>query len=140
MDTKQCSKCKQFKSISEFHRNRSTKDGHQNQCKICFKYHLITEKSRAYRRRYRKSEKGKFVNLKSMKRFYTRHPERRKAGNAINNAIQVGKLPRPDSLQCYYCPAQAQEYHHHLGYEPKRWLDVIPVCRKCHQKCKRKIA
>ena len=32
---KYCSKCKQFKPYEDFSRNRTTKDGHQYQCKAC---------------------------------------------------------------------------------------------------------
>ncbi len=34
---KQCYKCKTEKELSEFHKNSSRKDGHQNYCKICAK-------------------------------------------------------------------------------------------------------
>ena len=35
-DLKICSHCKQEKSISEFYKNRNSKDGHTGQCKTCF--------------------------------------------------------------------------------------------------------
>ena len=35
------------------------------------------------------------------------------------------------TLQCS-CGQQAKHYHHHKGYTKKHWLDVIPVCTKCH--------
>lgn len=37
MKTKQCTKCNQIKSLSEFHKNKSYKDGHQSWCKECYK-------------------------------------------------------------------------------------------------------
>lgn len=88
--TKRCSKCKQSKPISEFYKNRSTKDGLDNECKICRskrlkeynqteqgkavsrratkKYHK-TDKGKAEKKRYRQSEKGKASNLKWSKKY-----------------------------------------------------------------------
>lgn len=37
MGTKYCSKCKQSKVLSEFHKNRQAKDGLQYRCKTCSK-------------------------------------------------------------------------------------------------------
>lgn len=37
MDTKRCSTCKEIKPLSEFHKNKSTKDGLQKSCKNCMK-------------------------------------------------------------------------------------------------------
>jgi len=108
--------------------------------------------------RYRQSEKGKATaaryeqsqKCKAARKLYrTQHPEKRKAThkcyiarhpgqlkakNAVAYAVRVGKLPPVNTLQCHYCPTQAEHYHHHKGYEPKFWLDVIPVCNKCHGK------
>ena len=66
--TKRCSFCKQTKSLDEFSRNKTSKDKHHNQCKVCKNkgnsaYHQ-TEKGRRYGREYmrkrRKTKKGKF--------------------------------------------------------------------------------
>ncbi len=46
---KRCSRCKQSQSLSEFHRNRCNRDGHQSFCKECAR-----ERSRGYRERYTK--------------------------------------------------------------------------------------
>jgi len=96
------------------------------------KYHQ-TEKGKKTiqkaRRRYYKSEKSKAYQ----KQWYLKHPKQLKAKHAVENAIKTGKLPKVDSLQCA-CGNQAAEYHHHKGYAPEHWLDVIPVCKKCHSK------
>lgn len=36
-DVKACSHCKETKALTEFHRNRAVRDGHQNMCKSCRK-------------------------------------------------------------------------------------------------------
>lgn len=139
-----------------------TKDGHVNDCKVCdykkTRKYILTEKgkivNRESKRRYKKSEKGKATQQRyqqseknkaarrrfkqsekgraNYKQYYSRYSERHKARIAIRRAIATGKLPRPDSLQCHYCPAQAREWHHYKGYAPKFWLKVIPVCIPCH--------
>ena len=103
--------------------------------------YLRTEKGKVAQRRYRQSKKGKFTikrfqqtdKMKTAQRkYYLKYPERRKARSAVDWAIRSGKLPRPDSLQCHYCNCLAKEYHHYKGYKPEYWLDVVPVCMKCH--------
>ena len=143
--TKRCSCCKQFKPLSEFHKRNNRKGGHRYDCKVCnlkrIKEYLQTKKGKSIReiyrqskenktaqKRYKQSKKGKAAD----KRFRTRHPEQSKARNAVMIAIRVGKLPRPNTQLCHYCPKPAQQYHHHKGYEPEYWIDVVPVCIKCH--------
>lgn len=172
--TKKCPKCQTIKSISEFHKCKSTYDGVLCHCKSCRRAYRQSDRGKVSEKRYRQSEKGKANNHKAgkkhrktekgkitnrksvrkyqstekgkvvrreaLKRFFARNPNQYKAKNAVNNAVRDGKLPRPNTRICHYCPNPAQQYHHWHGYEPEHWLDVIPVCRECHQKCKKKIA
>ena len=123
--TKRCSKCKDFKQLSDFYKHSSKKDGFQSYCKSCQRIYNQTEKVKAYQILYGQTKKGKARN----KRFNTHHPNQIKAKNTVNNAIQAGKLPRPDTLFCTYCYEMAQHYHHPDYSKP---LKVIPLCRKCH--------
>ncbi len=82
----------------------------------------------AAHRRYRRTDKGKAA----MVRAHRRHPERVAARHAIKNAVRRKELPPPTDCTCK-CGRQAAHYHHHHGYSPEHHLDVIPVCRKCHQ-------
>lgn len=162
--SKQCHTCKQIKPITEFYKHSETKDLHFSKCKTCcLKYakeYRQSEKGKAYQKRYQQSEKGKIIRYKAWsryaatekgkaarkcyrqskegkvitKRYHVRHPERDKAHHAVNHAIRAGRLLRPNTLQCHYCPAQAKQYHHWHGYEPEHWLDVVPVCIPCHNK------
>ena len=155
--SKRCYKCKQFKPLSEFSKDRNRKDGFQNCCKSCIRAYRQSERGRAVNRKaevkYVKTPKGKAVQCKgkakyrkspkgkaTTKRYFTRNPNYVKANHAVNNAITAGRLPRPDSLQCHYCFRDAQQYHHWHGYESEHWLDVVPACVECHSKCKREIA
>lgn len=111
------------------------------------KTYQATEKSRKSHRiaifKYDHSNKGRicqsrhrrtdiFKNTQSKYRKY--NFQKLKARSSVNVAIKKGELPRPNTLLCNYCPNQAEDYHHHKGYAPEYWLDVIPVCKKCHKK------
>lgn len=56
-----------------------------------------------------------------------------RAKRAVNNAILRGRFPRIATRQCADCGGQAQQYHHE-SYKPEHWLDVIPLCIRCHKK------
>lgn len=131
---KTCIKCHQEKSLPEFNKAKTCKDGHRTDCRVCrlkyLKEYNQTNKAKDSRKCYRQTEKGKAAN----KRYYLRYPERCKAKSAVSYAIEIGKLPRTNILQCHYCPNKAKEYHHHKGYSFKHWLDVIPICISCHRK------
>lgn len=51
---KLCTKCKSFKSLSDYHKNRSRPDGHQEWCKECLLPMFRTPKRREYARLYYK--------------------------------------------------------------------------------------
>ena len=138
--TKRCSKCKDFKPLSEFYRNRTRKDSHKAYCKTCSKKYGHSKNGKTDQKRYNQSKKGKVNRRKNTRLFRIRHPVHIKAKNAVNHAIAAGKLLRPDTFQCSYCTNIAKQYHHHKGYEPKYWLDVVPTCLDCHRKCHRRIA
>jgi len=98
------------------------------------KYHK-TAKGKNTQKRYEQTEKGKATRRLAIKRFVVRNPNYHKARHAVSNAIRDGKIPRPDTLHCYCCKEKAEQYHHWNGYEPEHWLDVWPVCIKCHSGC-----
>lgn len=56
-----------------------------------------------------------------------------KARSAVSGATRYGRLPRASTMTCSLCGTSAQEYHHHRGYEQEHWLDVEPVCIRCHR-------
>lgn len=102
--------------------------------KAAKKAYYQSEKGKQVTKRYLQSEKGKVKTRKAAKNWQLKYPEQIKAQQAVKRAIKKGKLPHPGTLQCHYCPNQAKDYHHWHGYEPEHWLDVIPVCKKCHNK------
>lgn len=67
------------------------------------------------------------------KEYYKRNPEKTFARKKCWYAVKTGKLPRPDTLPCIRCGKTAEQYHHHNGYDRAHVLDVVPVCRLCHE-------
>jgi len=56
---------------------------------------------------------------------------KRAAHKAVEGQVRASKLPWIGSLTCK-CGYPATSYHHYLGYAPEHWLDVEPLCGKCH--------
>lgn len=69
---KTCPKCKQEKSVSEFHRDKNRKDGYTSLCKSCKKgYHQEyerSEKCKKVRQKYAQTPKGKLIHRKIWQR------------------------------------------------------------------------
>lgn len=68
----------------------------------------------------------------------TKDDLKRKARQAVYNAVRSGQLIRPDT--CPKCNSKEKIVaHHHKGYEEKYWLDVEWLCYTCHLKSHDKI-
>ena len=138
---KQCFKCKRHLELFEFYKHSMMADGHLNKCKSCTKQD--SENRRKYkeqdinwvlseRKRHReKSRKyrsdGKNVNKSNLqnKKWCEENPEKRKAHNAVKNALRSGKMHRHP---CCICGNKAQA--HHEDYSKP--LDVIWLCSRHH--------
>lgn len=122
--TKRCARCKLNKSSSDFSFERTSRDGLQGYCKSC-KSLIVSIWS--------KTREGKASKRKADARQRAKNPHKIKARNAVNRAIRQGRLRPPTTLKCAYCDDHpGNQYHHHLGYDPEHWLDVIAVCIPCH--------
>lgn len=55
------------------------------------------------------------------------------AQNAVNAAVAAGKLPRIKTVSCQDCGEMSGVYHHE-SYEKCNWLNVVPLCHKCHRR------
>ena len=60
------------------------------------------------------------------------HPNRVKARILVNLNVRKGILPHVTTLKCIDCGNNAEQYDHHKGYDKKNWLNIQPVCMKCH--------
>lgn len=74
MKTKICSKCKIEKPLSEFHKDKSRKDGHISICKMCIK--LTIAKNNKQRKIY--FQQYRLANKKKLSEFYKLYRERNK--------------------------------------------------------------
>ena len=153
IQTKQCSKCKQIKLVSEFHTRKNRKSGYHSHCKRCRRKYRVkylsseqgkqklyeynhSKKSRDSHKKaikkYLNTIKGKIYSKNNAEKHWNKYPERLVAKRKVNQAVVNGKLPNIKTKKCNMCNKQAEHYHHNKGYNPKHWLDVIPLCRKCH--------
>lgn len=140
---KVCLKCGESKPVSEFSKNRNRKDGLQAYCKACQSAHRharywgdaeYREKQREQWRAYRSRPEiqQKKVEWDKSRGYQT---DTVRARVAVGTAVRRGKLPPVSTMVCVVCDeAQAEQWHHHNGYEKEHWLDVVPVCRECHGK------
>ena len=69
-----CTKCKVEKSLEDFHKNLSNKDGFQYQCKICRKGYGLTEQRKAYMEDYYINNKDIIIN--KSKNYYENNKDK----------------------------------------------------------------
>ena len=148
METKQCSKCKTKKPLSEFHKNRVMADGYANQCKVCFngthKRYRQSAKYQETQADYVTTEGGKSVRAKANSKwkktesgkasyasYYLHHKDRSRARGRVFDAVRSGRMQPASDFLCK-CGQSAIEYHHYLGYSDEHSFDVIPLCKPCH--------
>lgn len=121
--TKKCSKCKKEKLLVEFSRNQSKKDGHQDECKQC---------RSNYNRAWTKTRVGKEAYRKATERYRRKNKLKCAAQNALNYAVETGKLER---LPCRECGSTYKTNGHHENYNYP--LNVIWLCAKHHKELHR---
>lgn len=154
---KLCRGCQTEKPETEFWARPSRPCGLQSRCKSC-----TTARGRKSRQRYRKTEKGKLADRKYVqsdaykaqrknwlakltpaerRSYRERWAEKNRehalmlhrASMAVQRALKDGRLVRP--AQCSKCGAEGKpQAHHHIGYAKEHHLDVIWVCRSCHER------
>ena len=138
--TKRCSKCKTFKPLSEFYTDRHHKDGKTWWCKVCVNIstnrYKKTEKgqqiNRYCSRRYAQTEDGKRNRVTVFARYMKNNPQKIRTRANVRSAVYRGRLKPALHYHCRICWSQAEEYHHHRGYEPEHTFDLIPLCKICH--------
>lgn len=73
------------------------------------------------------------------------HRQRLQARQEITEAIRTGTITRGPCAECGLPPKKIGRQnrihaHHHLGYAPEHWLDIIWLCKPCHVKAERLVA
>lgn len=131
IETKKCSRCKEFRPYDRFYKNKARYDGHQNHCKDCWR---ILERER--RERYPKAYKEK------AKRYYEKHkkkqiPEgmtswRKENKHKTSTHTLVRKAIKDGVLVKELCFCGEKSEAHHEDYNKP--LDVIWLCRRHHKR------
>lgn len=69
---------------------------------------------------------------KWVREYRLKNPLKHGARDAVKSALQKGILVKGD---CSKCGSKSEvQGHHHKGYEEENWLNVIWLCRTCHNK------
>ena len=146
MATKKCKRCNEVKPLALFYRADGCRGGYRPECKACFLARQREYRQRPevrkyqseYQKTYRKASGFKERN-RSYQKEYSQKPHvimrRQKVSAAhtvVNHAVRAGNLAAVATLDCVDCGNQAHDYHHHNGYDESRWLDIVPLCRPCH--------
>ena len=71
---KRCAGCGGVKKATEYHRNRTAKDGLHPRCKECRKAELDTPRAKSYRKEYYR--KNKNAHKEALRRWYRENPEK----------------------------------------------------------------
>ena len=145
---KTCFKCGATKPYTEFYKHKQMRDGFMGKCKSCAKsdtkknrednleYYQEYDRQRHYNnperraanhkasRKWRKENAARHVEL--TKAWAQRNPEKRKAHNAVANALRDGKMERKP---CEVCGGENVQAHH---YDYSKPLDVVWLCHAHH--------
>lgn len=134
MNTKQCKRCKETKTLSEFYAQMGMKDGHLNFCKDCCKKRVLKHRNdnidrirECDRNRPNKGERTKKHNER-MKDYRKDFPNKYSAHNKLNNAVRDGKIMKQNF--CSACGCSGSIIGHHNDY--LKPLDVVWMCQVCH--------
>ncbi len=142
---KVCSKCAEALPDESFYRHPGMKDGRLRRCKSCVKSAVRAnrasrlEQYRAYDRarnmrpdrvrmrdEYARTEVGRIVAQAAKAKWSSDHPDRRRAQNALNNAVRDGRV---EKMPCVVCGKKAHAHHEDYSLP----LDVIWLCPRHHK-------
>lgn len=123
-EPKKCTHCQVTKEASEF-----GPQGLWTRCRAC-----KNKSTYAYRRGAGRAAHNARMALYQKEKYKTDPEFRLKtaARNAVNLAVKVGVLTKPEA--CPHCNRRVRIHgHHHNGYEKAHWLEVTWCCAKCHR-------
>ena len=122
---KTCTQCGEEKDLSAFYKDQRRLDGVRSHCKQCHNDAIRRRRIGTYRPHANS-------NAEYFRTYRRNNPEKIKAKSKVQIAIKRGELAPASACQCNDCSKPAVDLHHH-SYEPKHWLDVVPLCASCHR-------
>ena len=139
MELKKCSECGRMLPISEFNKNRNSRDGLQDRCRDCFsaynkrRYQEKRDRTRKDVHDYQRDNKMN-VYLSRQKTWDSREKHTKVEARRLSGAaVAAGIIDRPDHCQACGCSSEEHRIEaHHDDYE--RPLDVIWLCTPCHRR------
>ena len=128
----ECIHCKVEKPYEDYHRSPNSASGFLSVCKPCRKIQQIeyrkTVKGKETDKKYNNSEK----RYKALYRYWHNNPDKKTAQTCLSNAIRDGKIIKPSECEC--CDSTSRLEGHHYSYDEDKRLDVIWLCKSCHEK------
>lgn len=128
MKTKKCSKCKKIKPLSEFHKDKYSKDNHNSWCKECYKKHYEENliRIRKQHRKYRKQH-------------YRKKPIKTKLCEVCNKEFKTNySFQKYCSKECYkIAHAKLQKVQKKKYYQDNK--DKIKEYKRKYERQRRKI-
>lgn len=131
-----CRECGLEKPLDEFNKRRGSKDGHQGMCRSCFsrynkvRYHSDPARFRKDVAEYR--EKNMENVFETRMEMCRKNPIPKNANEALNLAVKLGYVDKPDHCLGCGCPTgESRVTAHHNDYTKP--LEVVWVCQKCHK-------
>tara|TARA_Y100001956_G_scaffold4944_1_gene4459 strand:- start:18923 stop:19321 length:399 start_codon:yes stop_codon:yes gene_type:complete len=110
----------------------NTKDGYTGSCKPCRKLqqqiYRKTEKGKAKDKRYNDSSK----RYACLYRYWEKNPIKKYCQTKLSNALRSGRLTNPHI--CSNCGDTDSVEGHHWNYSEEYSLDIIWVCKYCHER------
>ena len=112
---KQCTKCKRVLPLTEFGKNKKSRDGLQWNCRKCIseqaKKYIHSPKGKETKRRYFEKTKDRWREWKKDQRrkHAEKYPEKIRARHLIGNAVRRGYIPKPEESEDWY---NRWEFHH----------------------------
>src|SRR5438128_1731738 len=113
-----CNKCRNNLPLTAFYSREPWRRGYYKVCKECMREYNLTD-----------------GHKEACQNWRADNPQAHKAYRAVNHAIAIGELERPDN--CSNCGAETEVEAHHESYDAP--LDVLWLCPSCHGLTRRKI-
>ena len=137
---KTCPACKVEQPVENFTWRNKAKGVRNSHCRECCKlmyrkYYHDDGGRDTHRKAYLRSRESRTAYMKEYKRKGNQvgryDPLKGPAHVAVYRALKSGRMVRPEV--CDSCGISGKtEAHHHNGYEKPHRLDVVWLCRKCH--------